>query len=39
MSKYTAAVETGLDRMREMARGNFDLGWMQANPTRRAPRV
>ncbi|CAG0968352.1 hypothetical protein MYXO_01154 [Myxococcaceae bacterium] len=32
MSKYTPAVETGLDRMREMARGNFDLGWMQSNP-------
>ncbi len=32
MSKYTPAVETGLDRMREMARGNFDLRWMEANP-------
>ena len=32
MSKYTPAVETGLDRMREMARGNFDLKWMDSNP-------
>ncbi len=32
MSKYTPAVEAGFDRMREMARGNFDLGWMNANP-------
>src|SRR5262245_33184260 len=32
MSKYTPAVETGLDRMREMSRGNYDLKWMDANP-------
>lgn len=32
MSKYTPAVETGLDRMREMARGNVDLAWMHSNP-------
>ena len=32
MSRYTPVVETGLDRMREMARGNFDLTWMDANP-------
>lgn len=30
--KYTPAVEVGLDRMREMAKGNFDLNWMHANP-------
>jgi len=32
MSRYTPAVEMGLDRLRDMARGNFDLRWMQANP-------
>jgi hypothetical protein len=32
MSKYTPAVEAGLDRMRGMARGNYDLSWMDANP-------
>ncbi|HZR81593.1 MAG TPA: ferritin-like domain-containing protein [Candidatus Binatia bacterium] len=32
MSKYTPNVEIGLDRMREMARGNYDLRWMSANP-------
>ena len=32
MTWYTPAVEVGLDRMREMARGNCDLGWMHANP-------
>src|SRR5215472_11880288 len=32
MSKYTPAVEMGFDRMREMARGNFDLKWMRSNP-------
>jgi hypothetical protein len=32
MSKYTATVQTGLDRMREMVRGNFDLRWMESNP-------
>jgi hypothetical protein len=32
MSKYTPTVELGLDRMREMARGNFDLSWMESNP-------
>jgi hypothetical protein len=32
MSKYTPAVEVGLDRMRDMAKGNFDLQWMHANP-------
>ncbi len=32
MGKYTPAVETGLDRMREMARGSFDLRWMHSNP-------
>lgn len=32
MSKYTPAVATGLDRMRELARGNFDLRWMESNP-------
>jgi len=32
MSKYTPAVEIGLNRMREMARGNFDLHWMESNP-------
>ena len=28
MGKYTPTVEVGLDRMRDMARGNFDLNWM-----------
>lgn len=32
MGKYTPAVEIGLDRMRELARGNYDLSWMHANP-------
>ena len=32
MSKYTPAVQVGLDRMREMARGNYDLSWMHSNP-------
>lgn len=32
MGKYTPTVEIGLDRMREMARGNVDLAWMDANP-------
>jgi len=32
MGKYTPAVEVGLDRMRDMARGNFDLNWMECNP-------
>ncbi len=32
MSQYNAIVGEGLDRMAEMARGNFDLGWMHANP-------
>ena len=32
MATYTPTVEIGLDRMREMARGNFDLAWMDSNP-------
>ncbi len=32
MAIYTPTVEIGLDRMREMARGNFDLAWMDSNP-------
>ena len=32
MAKYTPTVETGLDRMRDMAKGNFDLAWMNSNP-------
>ena len=32
MGRYTPAVETGLDHMREMARGNFGLQWMDSNP-------
>ncbi len=32
MAKYTPTVEVGLDRMRDMAQGNFDLSWMNANP-------
>jgi hypothetical protein len=32
MKRYSADVENGFDRMREMARGNFDLGWMGCNP-------
>jgi hypothetical protein len=29
---YSSVVEEGLDRLSEMVRGNFDLGWMTANP-------
>lgn len=29
---YNAVVTEGLDRMSEMARGNFNLGWMDSNP-------
>ncbi len=32
MAKYSATVEEGLDTMREMAKGNFNLAWMQSNP-------
>jgi hypothetical protein len=32
MTQYTPDVQAGLDRMRDMARGNFDLGWMNSNP-------
>ncbi len=32
MAKYTPTVEVGLDRMRDMARGNYDLTWMNSNP-------
>lgn len=32
MAKYTPDVAAGLDRMRDMAKGNFDLGWMESNP-------
>ncbi len=32
MAKYTPAVDMGLDRLSEMARGNFDLAWMDSNP-------
>jgi hypothetical protein len=32
MAKYSPTVEIGLDRIREMARGNLDLSWMDANP-------
>ena len=32
MRKYTPTVDTALDRMREMVRGNYDLKWMDANP-------
>ncbi len=32
MTRYSPEVEAGLDRMREMAKGNFDLTWMDSNP-------
>ena len=32
MARYTPDVQAGLDRMREMAKGNFDLSWMNSNP-------
>ncbi len=32
MAKYAANVEAGLDRMRDMARGDFSLEWMNSNP-------
>ncbi len=32
MARYTPAVEAGLDRMRDMAKGGFDLAWMDVNP-------
>ena len=32
MTRYTPDVQAGLDRMREMAKGNFDLSWMNSNP-------
>jgi hypothetical protein len=32
MAKYTPDVQAGLDRMRDMAKGNFDLTWMDSNP-------
>ena len=32
MAQYTPIVDEGLDRLREMVRGNFDLKWMESNP-------
>ncbi|MBI5505190.1 MAG: ferritin-like domain-containing protein [Deltaproteobacteria bacterium] len=32
MARHTAIVDVGLDRLREMMRGNFSLAWMDANP-------
>ena len=32
MVTYSATVEEGLDVMRDMAKGNFDLSWMNSNP-------
>ena len=32
MSKYSAEVEESIDRMRDMAKGSFDLSWMDCNP-------
>lgn len=32
MIKYSATIEAGIDRMRDLAKGNFDLGWMDSNP-------
>ncbi|MBQ74351.1 MAG: hypothetical protein CMQ20_04910 [Gammaproteobacteria bacterium] len=32
MTKYSQTVEDGIDGMREMARGNFNLSWMDSNP-------
>ena len=33
MARHTTIVDTGLDRLREMARGNFSLAWMDSNPS------
>lgn len=33
MSAYSPVVEEGLERMLAMVRGDFDLGWMESNPT------
>jgi hypothetical protein len=32
MSDYTPLVEESVERMRDMAKGNFDLSWMDCNP-------
>ncbi len=32
MAKYTPTVEAGLDLIRDMARGGFNLKWMDVNP-------
>jgi hypothetical protein len=32
MTKYSAMVEKGIDTMRDMAHGNYDLAWMESNP-------
>ena len=32
MTKYSPTVEAALDRLRDMARGGFDLTWMDVNP-------
>ncbi len=32
MAKYTPSVEAALDRLRDMAQGDFDLTWMDVNP-------
>ncbi len=32
MAKYTPSVEAALDRLRDMAKGGFDLTWMDVNP-------
>lgn len=32
MANHTEIVDVGLDRLREMVRGNFSLAWMDANP-------
>ena len=32
MTKYSPSVEAALDQLRDMARGGFDLTWMDVNP-------
>ncbi len=32
MTRYSPEVDAGLDRIRDMMKGNFDLDWMESNP-------
>jgi len=32
MGRRTPTIDAGLDRLREMARGNYSLAWMESNP-------